>query len=194
MEGPDRSALRIALQSAKSRYERHEDYLIKGKPHEFRAQILLINPILAALGWDALDPSRVRIEEVAGDDADKAEPRGDLPRADYALYAPGPICVGVVEAKTPAVVLMTEDRQWKANDYAKKLRGTWVILTNGLLWRGWICGDEKMGENCFLGVSLPSDPIAKCCEQLSSISYEAALNLCWKPDSGHGSLGNAPRR
>lgn len=194
MERLDRSALHIALQSAKARYERNKDYLIKGKTPEFRAQVLLINPILEALGWDVLDPDRVRIEEVAGDDADKAEPRGDLPRADYALYAPGPVCVGVVEAKSPSVELMRKDRQWKANDYAKKLCGTWVILTNGLLWRGWICGDEKMGENCFLGVSLPSDSTVKCCEQLSRVSYEAAINLCRRSEGGRSLLGDALRR
>ena len=180
MEERGRSTLQAVLQSAKSRYERHKDYLIKGKPHEFRAQILLINPILAALGWDVLDPDGVRIEEVAGDDAHKAAPRGDLAKADYALYAPGPVCVGVVEAKTPAVELMTEKRQRKANGYAEKLGSTWVILTNGLLWRGWVCGNEKMGEDCFLRVSLTSDSIEKCCEQFSLISYEAALNLCRK--------------
>ena len=194
MERLDRSALHIALRSAKARYERNRDYLIKGKVPEFRPQVLLINPILMALGWDVLDPNKVRLEEVAGDDDHRAKPRPDSPMADYALYAPGPVCAGVVEAKSLSVHLMRKDRQVQADNYARELRSTWVILTNGLLWRGWICGDEEMGENCFLEVSLTSDPIEECCERILSISYEAALDLCRKSGSGHGSLGDAPCR
>lgn len=171
------SALRLALQAAKSRYERNKDYLKKGYVPEFRAQVLLINPILTALGWDVLDPGRVRIEEVAGGGDRRDSPRVDTALVDYALYTPGPVCAGVVEAKSPSVQLMRKDRQKKAHAYAAELRGTWVILTNGLLWRGWMNGDEKMGERCFLLASLTSDTIEECCEQLWAISYEKAVDL-----------------
>lgn len=170
-------ALRLALQAAKARYERHKDYLRKGYAPEFRAQVLLINPILTALGWDVLDPDRVRIEEVA-DAGDRRDlPRADSAVVDYALYAPGSACAGVVEAKSPSVELMRKDRQKQAHSYAAELRSTWVILTNGLLWRGWMNGDEKMGERCFLLASLTSDTIEECCEQLWAISYEKAVDL-----------------
>ena len=182
MEELDRPALQAVLQSVKSRYKRNKNYLDMdgGYAPEFRAQVLLVNPILTALGWNVLDPDRVRIEEVAGEDHHRAKPSAASPMVDYALYAPGPVCAGVVEAKSLSVDLMRKDRQEQANDYAKELHSTWVILTNGLFWRGWMCGDEKMGEHCFLQASLMSDPIEQCCEQFSLISYDAALNLCRK--------------
>lgn len=183
MKEPLRSALQAALQSVESRYKRNKDYLTRGKVPEFRHQVLLINPILTALGWDVLDPGRVHIEEVAGDDAHRAEPRANFPRADYALYAPGSVCAGVVEAKSLSVDLMKKRNQMQVNNYAKELGSAWVILTNGLFWRGWMYGDEKMGENCFLRASLTSDTIEKCCEQLSTVSYEAAIDLCGRSRS-----------
>ena len=169
--------LRTALQDAKSRYERNREYLQNGYAHEFRAQVLLINPILTALGWDVLDPGRVRIEEVADAGERKDLPRADSALADYALYAPGFVCAGVVEAKSPSVDLMAPKRQRQAHSYAAELGSAWVILTNGLLWRGWMNGDEKMGERCFLLASLTSDTIEECCEQLWAISYEKAVDL-----------------
>ena len=170
---PD-AKLRAVLQEVKERYEKNRGYFEEKGRHELRARTLLVDPVLTALGWDVLDPSKVHLEQATSADRQNA--------VDYALYETESVCTGVVEAKNTGDTL-TRTAQGQASLYADELGSTWVVLTNGLMWRGWMNGSVqergsmKMGEHVFLQISILSNPIEECCQQLNQISYERGRSI-----------------
>lgn len=147
---PDPSDVKITILSLRDRIDRHRDHI---NGHETRGRVILIDPLLRALGWDTEDPERVVHEFVAG----KKKP-------DYVLLDRGQP-VAVIEAKKlrsklgnlPASRLMGLVNQ-------RELKGLSAIAyTNGDEWHVYREANEWEAEE--LSVS-------------SGESYETATEFC----------------
>ena len=170
--------LQEVLQVVKERYGKNRAYFEETGRTELRARTLLVDPVLGALGWDVLNPDKVRLEQATNED------KGVVDNAfvDYALYVGQSVCVGVVEAKSVATSL-TRTVQGQVSLYADELCSTWAVVTNGLTWRGWMNGSSEMAGRAiargqpFLQINIASNRLEECCEQLSLISSEKWQDL-----------------
>src|SRR4051794_18412194 len=118
------SDLREAIKSCAERLDRHR------RPNqrlgEQNTKIMLIEPVLHALGWDLLDPEEVNREY---------RRRGADNPVDYALLLLRTPRL-FVEAKGIGENL--DDPRWanQTISYAAVAGVEWVALTNGAEWRG----------------------------------------------------------
>lgn len=95
-----------------------------GPMHETNTRVLLIDPMLSALGWDTLDPKIVAREYQVFDGS----------RVDYALRLSGkPVLF--VEAKALGNCLTKPKLVAQIVNYANNHGVIWCALTNGLRWR-----------------------------------------------------------
>lgn len=83
-----------AIATVQGRIRDHRDYFATGGHQEWRTRVSLIDPVLAALGWDVGDPEQVRIE-----------PKTKNGWADYALVDGEGQEICFVEAKKLGTVL-----------------------------------------------------------------------------------------
>jgi len=169
------------LQEAVARIrERISSWLAKKvRVSEDDTKASLVEPLLAASGWDVHDPSEVRRQY--------RHRSGDNP-VDYALLLDGkPVLL--IEAKPLGEAL--EDRKWQvqAVNYANTSGVDWCALTDGNLWR--IYKSNAPGEvekKLFLESQLLSSgddrPTRQPTEVLSLLSKEAIskgkLDILWR--------------
>lgn len=105
----------------------HEEYL---RENEMRTRIVMIDPILLALGWDVRDPDRVRLEA-----------RANGNRADYVLLNENGAPLAITEAKKWGH--WPSDARLQASGYAVEIGVRYVILTNGNRWEAWEVREGK---------------------------------------------------
>ena len=102
--------------------ERIDDHRTSLAANETRTRQVLIDPLLAALGWDVSDPNLVELEYSAGQG-----------RADYALLGEhGP--VAVVEAKRLGEYL-DDKHVMQVLNYANSQGIGYMVVCNGDEWR-----------------------------------------------------------
>ncbi len=117
--------------------------------NETRTRMALIDPMLAALGWDPADPSLVVPEFEIG---------GKL--ADYALLAPNGKPVAVLEAKRLGESL-TAHRMQMVN-YGNMAGIPYAGLTDGNHWELYSVFEQKpIEDRRILGISLDNTPVDK---------------------------------
>ena len=99
----------------------HHDYLFK---KEARTRLVLINPLLQALGWDVSNPAAVQIEYQV-----------KKKRADYVLIRERrDVPIAVIEAKGLGNTL-ADDETTQAHIYANQAGIDYMIVTDGDRWK-----------------------------------------------------------
>jgi hypothetical protein len=154
-EALDKRLLITALEQLKEKYEL---YLSGGDVREALTRATLIDPLLAALGWDVSDPTRCIVEDWVQ--------RPESPDwADYSLLNPDGATRVVWEAKRAdhpfalrnighpdGVWSNTTTRRFveQGLDYAYRKGADWVVLTNGhqlVLLESFRRGQEHLRPN-----------------------------------------------
>ncbi len=137
------------------------------RSNETRTRMALIDPMLAALGWDPADPSLVMPEYVL--DSGKE-------RADYALIRPDGKIATILEAKKLGESLETHRMQML--NYANADGIAYAGITDGNLWQLYSVFEQKpINERRILNICI-SDEAA----------HEVALGMLalWRPNIGSG--------
>ena len=144
--------------------QRIRDHGTTLRENETRTRMVLIDPLLTALGWDVSDPAMVTPEYGAGDG-----------RADYALLDEGRPAV-LIEAKHLNEPLERARHQDQVFGYARRSRIKFAGITDG---DTWVLEDLSVfeGEPRILDISIASTP-----------AYECALKflMLWRPNLGSG--------
>lgn len=157
------------IELLKERIATHGDFL---RQNEIRTRTALIDPLLAALGWNVADPSAVRPEYNAGNG-----------RADYGLMGANGQLVASIEAKRYGESLENHEKQ--IFDYAWNLQVKYAGLTDGNRWYFLDFSKFTDSDRTVLQMSLANTP-----------AHEAALKLLllWRPNlaSGQPVAANAP--
>lgn len=136
------------VRKLRKRLQEHRKYM---EPDETRTRVLLIDPMLCALGWDVLDPTRVRLEH--RDNGNNGPTRNKM---DYVLVSGGHALLAVVEAKRLGAWPDDSARR-QASGYAVGLGVPYAFLSNGARWEGWeIVRGKKRRETILLGVNVAS--------------------------------------
>lgn len=138
-----------AIETLKTRVEKHRAYLSEGKA-EARTRTALIDPMLCALGWDVSDPSAVEIE-----------PRTDEGWADYALLGSNGKPVIFVEAKKLSENVKSHAKQFVNYAVGENLNRSpkiqYCALTNGDVWQVF----DVLSQDLILETSVSSPDPAK---------------------------------
>lgn len=136
------------VKKLRQRLREHRKYM---EPDETRTRVLLIDPMLCALGWDVLDPTRVRLEH--RDNGNNGPTRNKM---DYVLVSGGHALLAVVEAKRLGAWPDDSARR-QASGYAVGLGVPYAFLSNGARWEGWeIVRGKKRRETILVGVNVAS--------------------------------------
>ena len=158
-----------AIETVKERIEKHGASL---RENEFRTRVALIDPILAALGWDVSDPVSVTLEyDVQGR------------RADYALLQSGGKPSVMLEAKKLGENLQPHLMQML--NYANASGVDYAGLTDGSYWELYdVFKRGELSDRKLLSVSIAEAP-----------AYESALKLLrlWRPNVESGEPQEAER-
>ncbi len=134
------------IEQLKARLEVHGAGL---RANETRTRMALIDPMLAALGWDPADPSLVVPEFEIG---------GKL--ADYALLSPNRKPVAVLEAKRLGESLTTHRMQMV--NYGNMAGIPYAGLTDGNHWELYSVFEQRpIEDRRILDISLDSTPVDK---------------------------------
>ncbi len=181
-DNPDLDALVRVIESLQERIARDYDTI---GADETRTRMMLIDPLLNALGWDTTNPAMVIPEYRIG--------RGKGV-ADYALlkvalgerFQP----IGFVEAKR-----MNEDlrpHRAQALSYAKMTGVNYAGLTNGECWELYeVSKEAHLNDRCIVSVTLSSQSAFDCAVQLlpfkwpyletgETFSARGAQELLWQ--------------
>lgn len=134
------------IELLKERLTKHEALL---RSNEIRARMALIDPMLAALGWDPADPSQVVPEfEIVGS------------RADYALLDAKGEPVALLEAKKFGESLAGHLNQMLT--YGNRSATPYAGLTDGDHWELYSVFEQKpIDDRRILNVSIARDPVDK---------------------------------
>ena len=148
----------------KQRIEIRKEYLAR---NESPTRQLLIDPLLAALGWDFEDSSRVVLEF----------PVGRL-RVDYVLIVDGRPKIAV-EAKRFGAVLEGEAVE-QVLRYADKASIRYALVTDGAVWRMF---DVFESEGSALRLTMDLDLMATDANEVAGLadrmSYETIERERW---------------
>ena len=146
------------IDTLKRRISEHGDSL---RQNEIRTRVVLIDPLLKALGWDVADPGLVTAEYNVGNG-----------RADYALLVPSDKPAALVEAKHLGEQLESTNHQEQVFTYALMQQVKYAGLTDG---NRWVLDDvsDFSGERRKLDVTIANTP-----------SHQCALKflLLWRPN------------
>ncbi len=167
-----------ALASAIERLRERIGKMRHGYPPvgEQNTKAALVNPLLAAIGWDLENIDEVSLEY-------RSHPR-DNP-VDYALFRLGKPCL-FVEAKALGADLGDRKSIYQIFSYAMVVGVEWCVLTNGDEYRLYNChapvdADEKLFRR--VRISNPDNhrDTVRTLELLSKHDLgERRLNLLWK--------------
>ena len=130
-----------AVMAVSGRIRNHRPYVAG---HETRTRMLLIDPLLCALGWDVLDPEVVQIEapNEAGS-PDYVLKIGGKPRVVVEAKALGKLKVAATVAqvaayifqpslRTATVAVLTDGVSWRVHDKGKLTKATRIVkITDG---------------------------------------------------------------
>ena len=108
------------FEEIEERFQNHQNYF-----SEFRARILLIDPVLRLLGWDVENPDFVVLEYQPNTKNRKS--------ADYVLKS-NEKNVAIVEAKNIDIDIEDWKHRDQADDYARYAEVKFFVLTNGIKW------------------------------------------------------------
>ena len=163
---------RIAVGKVRKYIETQRDIL---QDSEGQTRVILIDPILNALGWQTNNPNSVRHEYEMGNG-----------KADYALIDP--------ETHKPFVIVeakkLGDERLERhipqidhyAGDQASIVR--YGVITNGNIWRVFENDGHGFMYSNVLAISITSDPGEKCASELSRL-LGAPIPEPSQPDDTH---------
>ena len=161
--------LAATIETIKERIVGHRTSLAA---NETRTRQVLIDPLLAALGWDVSDPEHVELEY---------DVRGK--RADYALKSNGQV-VAVIEAKSLERPL--EERETRqALTYANESAIAYMAVTDGDIWRMYdVFAAKPIEDRIIMEFSISRTPthesalrsLSMWCANLSSGSVPTAAS------------------
>jgi len=136
--------------------------------NEAGTRVVVIDPILVALGWDVRDPTKVHLEYATVDGKS----------ADYALLVEGKPTI-LVEAKPLGDSLSDIKAVTQVVAYAANAGIPWCILTNGAKWQVY-CSLEKCPapEKLMFEVPLESEgpSLEALAKSLYTLSREEVAN------------------
>ena len=134
----------------------HHGYL---SANETATRVVVIDRILAALGWDVRDPELVRLEH-----------RANGSKVDYVfLSSPNGSPLAIVEAKAADSGSKDTDRR-QASGYATEIGARYAVLTNGGRWEAWDMVQQKpRKDSMFVSVHLTTGEIAEIASDLRSL-------------------------
>lgn len=151
-----RQILIDAIATVRSVIRDFDDYM----QDEFRTRVIIIDPILKALGWDVTNPSRVRLED---------RENGNL--IDYVLMKENNDHFAVVEAKAYRKGIDIHRKQ--ASGYAVAIGARYVILTNGSRWEAWkVVAGSPRRDNMVVEANISTGGIEQVADLLLLLSYE----------------------
>ena len=162
-------ALVNVIETLKERINAHGATL---RQNETRTRMALIDPLLAALGWDTSDPELVTPEFISNG------------RADYALMKPGGKPLALVEAKKLGEPL--ENHRMQMLNYANASGIEYAGLTDGDRWELYeVFRIGALDDRRILEVSINGHATHACALQLL---------LLWRSNlaSGRPSAANEP--
>ncbi len=162
-------ALVNVIETLKERINAHGATL---RQNETRTRMALIDPLLAALGWDTSDPELVTPEFISNG------------RADYALLKPGGKPLALVEAKKLGEPL--ENHRMQMLNYANASGIEYAGLTDGDRWELYeVFRIGALDDRRILEVSINGHATHACALQLL---------LLWRSNlvSGRPSAANEP--
>ena len=140
------------VSSVKSRIEKHRSSLSQ---NEFRTRIVLIDPILNALGWNVTNPDQVTIEYIMSVGGGTS---------DYALLQDGKP-IAIVEAKKLGADLKNHYAQML--NYANAQGIPYALITDGNTWEMFeVFRPANLEERRMLKLVLTTQPV-----------HSSALNL-----------------
>lgn len=120
--------------------------------------MLVIDNILAALGWDIKDPTRVWLEH-----------RVNGNKMDYVLLSSSGESLAIVEAK-PSGSGHKDIYRRQASGYATEIGARYAVLTNGSRWEAWEMVQQKPRKDCvLLEVHLSTGEIADIAATLKKL-------------------------
>ena len=135
--------------------------------NEATTRNVIINPMLAALGWDLCNLDQCGYE---------IDPKGELwgkKPADYALGAPSGRTVVIVEAKRTSNGLTAEREEEQLAGYAAGVLSGVAVLTNGKDW--YIYNLRKRGD--FSNKLVSSINLLDCNVHEAARTLHAALGV-----------------
>ena len=162
-------ALVNVIETLKERINAHGATL---RQNETRTRMALIDPLLAALGWDTSDPELVTPEFISNG------------RADYALLKPGGKPLALVEAKKLGEPL--ENHRMQMLNYANASGIEYAGLTDGDRWELYeVFRISALDDRRILEVSINGHATHACALQLL---------LLWRSNlaSGRPAAANEP--
>lgn len=136
------------------------------RANEIRTRVALIDPLLAALGWDVSDPALVTPEYAVGEG-----------RADYALHGSESIPAAMVEAKRLGHSLSDDERMQMLN-YANARGVRYAAVTDGDVWEFYeVFKQAPLEDRRLLSLRIANTP-----------AHELALRLLllWRPNLASG--------
>ena len=157
-EDKGRSTLEECIAEMRKVLNEHHEYLAG---NETATRVLVIDVVLAALGWDVKDPASVRLEH-----------RANGNKLDYILLSSGQF-LAVVEAKSANLGLRDKDRR-QASGYATEVGAHYAVLSNGGRWEAWDMMSKKpRKENILVEVNLATGDISEVALILKNLRREA---------------------
>ena len=156
--------LKEVIEKLQDMIETQHDYLLK---KEARTRLVLINPLLQALGWEVSNPAAVQIEYPV-----------KKKRADYVLIPErGDKPIAVIEAKGLEKSL-EDDETTQAHIYANQAGIDYMIVTDGDRWKMFKAyGRGILEDRQIMEFQLSEDLSHECVLQ--------ALRM-WKPNLASG--------
>ncbi len=151
------------IETLKQRIRTHGATL---RANEIRTRVALIDPLLAALGWDVSDPALVTPEYTVGEG-----------RADYALHGSESIPAAMVEAKRLGHALNDDERMQMLN-YANARGVRYAAVTDGDVWEFYeVFKQAPLEDRRLLNLRIANTP-----------AHELALRLLllWMPNLASG--------
>ena len=147
--------LEDSIETVRKLLTKHEKYL---SGNETATRILIIDPVLTALGWDVRCPKFVKLEQVFNGN-----------KTDYILLQANDGILAVVEAKPVYSALPRHQKQ--ASGYATEVGAPYTILTNGVRWEAWeMVPLRPRNENVFVEVSLTTGNVKEIASTLRKLA------------------------
>lgn len=150
-----RRTLEEGIADARRVLSKHDDYL---RGNETRTRALVIDGVLAGLGWDIRDPAQVWLEHRCNGNA-----------MDYVLLSAKGEFLAVVEAKPADSGPKDKDRR-QASGYAQEIGARYAVLTNGGRWEAWkMESGRPRRDNVFVEVHLTTGEIETIASTLEKL-------------------------
>lgn len=154
------SLLEKSIAEARETLKGHHEYLAG---NETATRMLVVDVIMAALGWNVRDPLQVRLEHWAGKNN----------RVDYVLMSSSGGVLAVVEAKPAGAGPRETDRR-QASGYATEIGARYAVLTNGARWEAWeMVPLIPRKNNIIVEVHLTTGELAEIASTLERLSRES---------------------